>query len=50
MADGQWTTEQQNEVATWCEQLRLLRWTFGIDAELMRLLNCLSQSNGTTAR
>ncbi len=37
LADGQWATEQQNEVVTWCEQLRLLRWILRIDAELTPL-------------
>jgi len=32
-ADGLWSTEQQNDVLTWCEQLRVLRWVFGIDSE-----------------
>lgn len=36
-ADGLWTAEQRMEVITWCEQLRLLRWTLGIDAELIPL-------------
>jgi len=36
-ADGRWTVEQQNEAPNWCEQLRLLRWTFGVDPELMPL-------------
>jgi len=36
-ADGRWTVEQQNNVTKWCEQLRLLRWALGIDAELMPL-------------
>jgi hypothetical protein len=36
-ADGQWTTDQQNEVGNWCEQLRLLRWVLGVDAELTPL-------------
>jgi hypothetical protein len=37
VADGHWTEKQQSEVATWCEQLRLLRWVLGIDAELIPL-------------
>jgi hypothetical protein len=36
-ADGRWSVEQQNNATKWCEQLRLLRWTLGIDAELMPL-------------
>jgi hypothetical protein len=36
-ADGLWTAAQRMEVITWCEQLRLLRWTLGMDAELMPL-------------
>lgn len=36
-ADGMWTPEHRAEVVTWCEQLRLLRWTLGIDAELVPL-------------
>jgi hypothetical protein len=37
--DGVWPAEQSNPgvVMTWCEQLRLLRWTLRIDAELMPL-------------
>jgi hypothetical protein len=37
VADGKWTLEQQNEVVTWCEQLRVLRWILGLDAELIPL-------------
>ena len=36
-ADGSWTVEQQNEITKSCEPLRLLRWTLGIDVELMPL-------------
>jgi len=36
-ADGLWTAEHRAEVLVWCEQLRLLRWTLGIDAELVPL-------------
>lgn len=36
-ADGLWSVEQQNLVLTWCEQLRVLRWTFGLDSELVPL-------------
>ncbi|MDX2149836.1 MAG: hypothetical protein SFV54_03810 [Bryobacteraceae bacterium] len=36
-SEGSWTEEQQNEVVVWCEQLRLLRWVLGVDAELMPL-------------
>jgi hypothetical protein len=36
-ADGRWSPEQRYEVAKWCEQLRLLRWALGVDAELMPL-------------
>ncbi len=36
-ADGRWTAEHRAEVRIWCEQLRLLRWTLGIDAELVPL-------------
>jgi hypothetical protein len=36
-ADGNWTAEQRSEVAKWCEQLRLLRWTLGLDTELEAL-------------
>jgi hypothetical protein len=36
-ADGRWTEEQQHQIPMWCEQLRLLRWTLGIDGELMPL-------------
>ena len=35
--EGAWTPDQQNQVIPWCEQLRLLRWVLGIDAELMPL-------------
>lgn len=34
-ADGRWTIRQQDGVFTWCEQLRLLRWIFGVDAEIV---------------
>ena len=37
LADGRWSTEQQNEVTSWCERLRLLRWVLGLDAELVPL-------------
>lgn len=37
VADGLWTVEQHNNVTKWCEQLRLLRWALGIDAELAPL-------------
>jgi hypothetical protein len=37
LADGRWTTIQQNQVVEWCEQLRLLRWAIGVDAEIMPL-------------
>jgi len=36
-ADGLWSVEQKNNVLTWCEQLRVLRWVFGIDSELAPL-------------
>lgn len=36
-ADGLWSVEQQNHVLTWCEQLRVLRWAFGVDSELVPL-------------
>ena len=36
-ADGLWSVEQQNDVLTWCEQLRVLRWVVGIDSELVPL-------------
>jgi hypothetical protein len=36
-ADGLWTAEQRMKCIAWCEQLRLLRWTLGIDAELVPL-------------
>ena len=36
-ADGRWTVEQQTHIPMWCEQLRLLRWTLGVDAELVSL-------------
>src|SRR5262249_30631111 len=39
-ADGKWTEEQRVQVLTWCEYLRLLRWTLGIDAELIPLAHC----------
>jgi hypothetical protein len=38
-ADGRWSEEQRQQLASWCEQLRLLRWTLGIDAELMPLIH-----------
>ncbi len=33
-ADGIWTSEQKGHTNSWCEQLRLLRWTLGLDAEI----------------
>ena len=39
-ADGLWTAEQRMGVIAWCEQLRLLPWTIGIDAELIPLAHC----------
>jgi len=36
-ADGLWTPEQCNLVLTWCEQLRVLRWVFGIESEAVPL-------------
>jgi hypothetical protein len=36
-ADGGWTVEQQNEIAKSSEPVRLLRWTLGIDVELLPL-------------
>lgn len=35
--DGFWTSAERMQVVTWCEQLRLLRWTLRIDAELIPL-------------
>ena len=35
--DGSWTEEQHFEAIRWCEHLRLLRWTIGVDAELVPL-------------
>jgi hypothetical protein len=32
--DGCWTSAQTRQLPTWCEQLRLLRWTVGMDAEI----------------
>lgn len=37
IADGLWSVEQQGEVIVWCERLRLLRWTLGVDAEIIPL-------------
>jgi len=39
-ADGFWTVEQRDQVFIWCEQLRLLRWVLGVDAELVWLAHC----------
>lgn len=36
-ADGAWTSEQKNNMHSWCEQLRLLRWTLGLDADILPL-------------
>jgi hypothetical protein len=36
-ADGAWTTAQKNNLFSWCEQLRLLRWTIGLDANIVPL-------------
>jgi hypothetical protein len=33
-ADGQWDARQRFELFEWCEQLRLLRWAFGLDTEI----------------
>lgn len=32
-ADGQWSDAQIEHVTEWCEQLRLLRWVLGVDAQ-----------------
>lgn len=37
VADGLWTLSQQEQTVEWCEQLRLLRWVLGVDAEIMPL-------------
>ena len=37
LSDGLWTAEQGMDVIAWCEHLRLLRWTLGIDTELIPL-------------
>ncbi len=37
IADGQWSTTQRGRVVEWCEQLRLLRWVLGFDAEIVPL-------------
>jgi hypothetical protein len=37
--EGSWTQVQQSELVTWCEQLRLLRWVLGVDAELVPLMH-----------
>lgn len=36
--DGSWTDQQRILSRAWCEQLRLLRWTLGIDAEIAPLM------------
>lgn len=35
--DGAWTSEQKNNMHSWCEQLRLLRWTMGLDPDIVPL-------------
>jgi hypothetical protein len=35
--DQSWTMEQHQQTIAWCEQLRLLRWTLRIDAEMLGL-------------
>jgi hypothetical protein len=35
--DGTWTEDQRKTVISWCEQLRLLRWTLRMDSELVPL-------------
>lgn len=35
--DGAWTAEHRGQVTSWSEQLRLLRWTLRIDAEITPL-------------
>ena len=37
IADGHWTWEQIHLLASWCEQLRLLRWVLGLDARIVPL-------------
>lgn len=37
LPDGAWTDEQKSAVPGWLEQLRLLRWAFGIDGEIAPL-------------
>ncbi len=36
-ADGHWTAIQLDQSVAWCEQLRLLRWTLGLDTNLFPL-------------
>lgn|SRR6185312_2727613 len=36
-ADGLWNEAQRAEAIAWCEQLRLVRWVFRIDAEIVPL-------------
>ncbi|MBE0656751.1 MAG: hypothetical protein IH602_03620 [Bryobacteraceae bacterium] len=38
--EGSWTSEQQMLVTVYSEELRLLRWVLGIDAELAPLAHC----------
>lgn len=38
--EGSWTSEQQMLVTSYSEELRLLRWVLGIDAELVPLSHC----------
>lgn len=35
--DGYWTPEQIQQMVSWCEQLRLLRWVLGLDGEITPL-------------
>ena len=47
-ADGIWTSEQKSHTSSWCEQLRLLRWAIGLDAEIEPLAHVPKPHIGLT--
>jgi hypothetical protein len=48
-ATGSWSSSEKNRFPEWCEQLRLLRWTLGIDAELTPLAHDPGPDSGLAA-
>jgi hypothetical protein len=49
-ADGAWTSAQKNNMHSWCEQLRLLRWTMGLDADIVPLAHLPTPEVSLTER